>query len=167
MDVPLKNEKFWTFFITRKFFYVIFGGKNVFFKTVYLGKSRNSESNGPSFEKWKILNISHHPEFFLSVFWGKKCIFQDSVSRQIKKFWIEWTPLWKMKNFEHFSSPETFFEVFFGEKNVFFKTVFLGKSRNSESNGPSFEKWKILNISHQKFFKFLLGKNMYFSWQYF
>ena len=116
--------------------------------TVFLGKSSHSESIRPPFEKWKILNISPHPKFFSSFFLKKKRIFDDSVSRQIKSFWVEWTPLWKMKNFVHFSSPKIFSSFFFEKKNVFLMTVFLGKSSHSESNGPP--------LKNEKFWIFLI-----------
>ena len=67
--------------------------------TVFLGKSSHSESNGPPFEKWKILNISHHPKFFsslkknvflMTVFLGKSS-HSDSNGPPFKseKFWTQ------------------------------------------------------------------------------
>ena len=41
-------------------------------------------------------------------FFGKNSIFHNSVSGQIKSFWIDWAPFEKLWNFEHFSSPKNF-----------------------------------------------------------
>ena len=130
MDPPLKKERLWTFLITQNLFFIFFE-KNVFFKTVFLGKSGHSKWIESPFERYKTLVNFHHPKFFLSLFLEKT---YDNVSRQIKSFWVEWTPLWKTK--------------------TFFRTVFLGKSSHSESIGPPFDKRKIWNISHHpKFFQ--------------
>ena len=66
--------------------------------------------------------------------------FQDSVSRQISPFQIDWAPLSKTI-FEKISSvvppPKTFLSFF--EKKCIFTIVFLGESGHFESTGPPFQ----------------------------
>ena len=60
---------------------------------------------------------------FFKLLFGKKSVLHESVSRQIKSFWVNWTPLRKIINFEPFTSPEIFFKCFLKKKRIFDDSV--------------------------------------------
>ena len=96
--------------------------KSVFIKTVFLGKSSHSESIGPLFEKCKLFNNSHYPNFFQVLFLGRNIFFMTmflgklSNSKSIKPP-LENEKYWK------FSSLTIFSLLFL--KMMFFLAVLL------------------------------------------